>query len=373
MLFALLARCAGMDDRIEDRLDWARLTLTQGVAPRTLRKALARFGAPAGVLSAPIDALSACIGEKAAALLAQGPASEALERTAAWLREPNHSLIALGDADYPQALLDIANPPLVLYAIGRVELLRAPSIAIVGSRSATPQGLRDAEAMARSLGDAGLAIVSGLAAGIDAAAHLGGLAAAGSTIAVIGTGADRVYPARHHALAKRIAAEGLIVSEFALGTPALAKNFPRRNRIISGVSLGCLVVEAALASGSLITARMAAEQGREVFAMPGSVHSPLARGCHALIHEGAKLVENARDVLDELRLPEAALTPARAAGPPATSDDVLLAHLGFEPIDIDTLCSNCGLTPDVVSAMLLKLELEGEVAMLPGSRFQRLA
>ena len=226
--------------------------------------------------------------------------------------------------------------------------------------------MSNAEQFARAFSAAGLTIVSGLALGIDAAAHRGGLDAAGSTIAVLGTGADIFYPQRNRALGERIAHEGLIVSEFALGTPPHGSNFPRRNRVISGLARGCLVVEAALASGSLITARFAAEQGRDVFAVPGSIHSPHSKGCHALIKQGAKLVESAQDLLQELGIEALAKSPASTAAAPG-----LLAHLGYDPCDIGTLCARSGLTADAVSAMLLQLELDGKVGSLPGGLYQR--
>ena len=241
-----------------------------------------------------------CVPADAAALLDSPPDAARLDATLAWLREPGHDLVAWGDPDYPAALLEIGDPPPVFYCLGRRELLARPAFAIVGSRNATPQGCADAEAFGAAMSAAGLTIVSGLALGIDAAAHRGGLTGAGSSIAVIGTGPDRVYPARNRALAHELAARGLVISEFAVGTPPLKQNFPRRNRLVSGLARGVLVVEATLSSGSLITARLAAEQGREVFAMPGSIHSPFSKGGHRLIREGAKLVETAQDILDEL-------------------------------------------------------------------------
>ncbi len=249
---------------------------------------------------------------------------------------------------------------------------------MVGSRNPTPGGAADAAAFASALSNAGLTIVSGLALGIDTAAHRGGLSGASSSIAVFGTGLDRVYPARNRDLAHQLSGEGLLLSEFALGTPAMAQNFPRRNRIISGLARGCLVVEAALRSGSLITARLALEQGRDVFAIPGSIHSPLSKGCHWLIKQGAKLVESAQDVLEELQLVEqptqvgdaaTSVPPATAAG--AAAQTVLTA-MGYHPIDLDMLCARTGLTPDAASAMLLTLELDGFVSRLVGGLYQRI-
>jgi len=250
-------------------------------------------------------------------------------------------------------------------------LLQRPALAIVGSRNASAQGESNAGHFARALSDAGLTIVSGLALGIDAAAHRGGLAGAGSTIAVLGTGVDVVYPNRNAELAAEIARRGLLISEFALGTPAIAHNFPRRNRLISGLARGCLIVEAAIASGSLITARCAADQGRDVFAIPGSIHSPLAKGCHALIKSGAKLVESADDVLAELAgfQPTARATTLAAA---PSGDTGLLAVMGHDPVDVDSLCERAGLSPEEVTSQLLRLELDGRVTALPGGLYQRL-
>jgi len=259
----------------------------------------------------------------------------------------------------------------LLFAKGRVELLNEPAFAIVGSRNATRQGEANAHAFAEALSRARLTVVSGLALGIDAAAHRGALDGGAGTIAVIGTGVDRIYPARNAALARDIAERGVIVSEFHLGTPPLAPNFPRRNRIIAGLGRGCLVVEAAEASGSLITARLAAEAGREVFAIPGSIHAPLAKGCHRLLKQGAKLVETAQDILEELRW-EAVVAPVKGdAAPPG--DDPVLAALGHDPLDLDTLSGRTRLPPDQLLAHLLTLELDGRVAQLPGGRYQRLA
>jgi DNA processing protein len=301
------------------------------------------------------------------ALLAE-PNAALLAATRDWLGQPGNSLMTLADSDYPQALLEIADPPAVLYCKGRRELMRQPSLGIVGSRNATPQGVRDAEAFAHALSDAGLTIISGLALGIDAAAHRGGLAGAGSSVAIIGTGLDRIYPARNKALAHQLVETGLIVSEFALGTPPLPGHFPRRNRLISGLSRGVLVVEAAPDSGSLITARVATEQGREVFAIPGSIHSPLARGCHALIKQGAKLVESAADILDELAWQQRLTPPVH----PESIPDLVLDALDGAPTTLDTLAQRTGLTLEALSAKLLTLELDGQIASLPGGRYQKI-
>lgn len=292
---------------------------------------------------------------------------------AEWLTDPANRVITLADDAYPKALLEIPDPPPFLYLKGRVDFLSQRALAVVGSRNATPQGVATAEAFARSLSDAGLCIVSGLALGIDASAHRGGLAGASSSIAVVGTGLDIVYPARNRQLAHELAQHGALISEFALGTPAIGANFPRRNRIISGLGLGCLIVEAALRSGSLITARFALEQGREVFAVPGSIHSPHSRGCHSLIKEGAKLVECADDILQELNLPSACSDAASAPAAQLNAETrKVLDALGFAPSSIDSLCERSGLRAEVVIGVLLNLELDGMVASLPGGFYQRL-
>ena len=346
---------------------WIRLSLVPGLGGQTLRKLLAAFGLPQQVLAAGRGALAKIVSAEIAARVLADSESAAVDAALEWAAAEGNAVLTLADSEYPQSLLETPDPPALLYLRGRCELLARPGLAVVGSRNATPQGMSNAEHFARTFSAAGLTIVSGLALGIDAAAHRGGLDAEGSTIAVLGTGADILYPQRNRALGERIAREGLIVSEFSLGTPPHGANFPRRNRVISGLARGCLVVEAALASGSLITARLAADQGREVFAIPGSIHSPHAKGCHALIKLGAKLVESADDLLQELGMQGHAARPA--AVEPAVSG--LLAHLGYDLCDIDTLCARSGLTAAAVSAMLLRLELDGKVASLPGGLYQR--
>jgi DNA processing protein len=350
---------------------WLRLASLPGLGAEVFRRLLTAFGSPEAILSASQASVSRCVGSRLASLICEGGADEDLAAVSAWLDDPVNHVITFADAAYPPLLLQTPAPPPVLYAKGQLRFLAQPSLAIVGSRSATPQGIATAESFAQALSNAGLTIVSGLAQGIDTAAHRGGLSGAAGTVAVVGTGLDIVYPARNRELAHEIAARGCLLSEFALGTPALAANFPRRNRLISGLSRGCLVVEAAAQSGSLITARLAADQGREVFAIPGSIHSPLSKGCHLLIKQGAKLVETASDVLEELGLaprPEAA--PAAAPEPPAMQ--ALLGQLGFDPCDVDTLTARSGLSSDVVLALLSELEIAGRVATLPGGRYQRI-
>ena len=366
---------------------WLRLLETPGIGLEGARRLLAAFGSPQAVHAAVPAALAAVIGPVLAQALGEIPANlPALQdKTWQWLNEdPRRSILQLGDPDYPQALLQTADPPLLLYLEGQRRLLGDNALAVVGSRNPTAQGRDNAEAFAHALGAAGLCIVSGLAQGIDAAAHLGALSAGAGTIAFVGTGLDQVYPPRNKALARQIADSGLLVSEYALGTPPLAANFPRRNRLIAGVSLGCLVVEAALRSGSLITARLASEAGREVFAIPGSIHSAQSRGCHALIRQGAKLVENAQDVLEELRLTDAVVArssagPADSAGSGSELSDPglggeharLLEAMGFDPVGLDALQARGGWPSAQLSLLLLELELAGWVAALPGQLFQR--
>lgn len=352
--------------------DWLRLTLAPGIGGEAQRKLLSACGLPGRIFASGPAALARIISLKQAEQLLSCEARGEIDAALAWAAKPGNTILTLADAAYPQRLLDTPDPPTVLYVKGRAELLNAPALAIVGSRNATPQGESNAEAFAAALADAGLAIVSGLAIGIDAAAHRGGLRGRSSTIAVIGTGIDRTYPARNQALAHEIAERGAIVSEFPLGAPALKENFPRRNRIISGLALGCLVVEAAERSGSLITARLAGEQGRDVFAIPGSIHSPLSKGCHKLIRQGAKLVDDARDILDELGFDIATDRKPAAAPRPDAEAAKLLDCLGYDSCDVDTLASRSGLTAEKLYAILLNMELDGRIASLPGGRFQRI-
>jgi DNA processing protein len=353
---------------------WLQLTLTPGLGAAAIRGLLKQFGLPENILAATRAQLERAAGPAAVQLLRPEATAPAIERALRWADEPGHAIVTLADAAYPRLLLEIPDPPPLLYTVGRIELLGRPSLAVVGSRNATAQGARDAEQFAKAFSAAGLTIVSGLALGIDAAAHRGGLAAEGSTIAVLGTGVDVIYPRQNAPLAGRIAESGLLLSEFPLGTGGAAHNFPRRNRLISGLAQGCLVVEAALGSGSLITARAAAEQGREVFALPGSIHSPLTKGCHALIKQGAKLVESAEDVLAELTaFRRTGFASTRAAVPPAGQPEALLTHMGFAPVDLDSLCARAGLPAEQVSAELLRLELAGRIAALPGGLYQRLS
>jgi DNA processing protein len=349
---------------------WVRLSLTHGFSDEHFRRLLVALGGPQQILAASAADLARVVPRHVAAAVHGPVAEETMRAIGIWLDDSSNHIVTLADPSYPQALLQIADPPPLIYAKGRVTLLNHDSFAVVGSRNATQQGLAHAESFARVLSDAGLTIVSGLALGIDAAAHRGGLTGASSTIGVVGTGLDIVYPARNRELAHQLAQDGCIISEFTLGTPPVAANFPRRNRLISGLARGCLVVEAAISSGSLITARMANEQGKDVFAIPGSIHSPLAKGCHNLIKQGAKLAETADDILEELRLP-AVGTRLASVGDLHTTTDHVFDALGFEPCDIDTLSTRTGMGTEKIAALLTEWEIEGRVEALPGGRYQR--
>ncbi len=361
--------------------DWLRLTLVAGIGGETQRKLLAAFGLPEAIFAAGHAALSRIVGDQAADLLLGTDNAAAVEAAYRWAQDDGQDIVTLADPDYPRALLDIGDPPTLIYVRGRLDLLQSPALAIVGSRNPTPQGVKNAENFSTALAQTGLIIVSGLALGIDAAAHRAALAVQGGTVAVIGTGIDRIYPARNRELALQISERGCIISEFPLGTPAAAYNFPRRNRLISGLARGVLVVEAAAESGSLITARLAGEQGKEIFAIPGSIHSPQSRGCHKLIKQGAKLVETVSDVLEELIWPPLSGNTAAEANSDSPSSlrpgdsppDELLALIGFDPCSIDELAARSGLPVETLSPRLLQLELEGHLVSLPGACFQRLS
>lgn len=379
---------------------WIRLGLTDGVGNMTARKLLLHFGLPELIFEATSSALLECVSEKQAAALLRAPQGfDALvQDTWDWLNAApdERRVLSLGDPDYPEALLNIEDPPPLLYAMGQTQHLADDfadcakcGVAVVGSRNPTPQGIQNARQFSELLAQSGLTIVSGLALGIDGAAHEGALSGHGgnslATIAVVGTGLDRVYPKSHHALAHQIASKGLILSEYPLGTPPLSANFPKRNRIISGLCKGTLVVEAALKSGSLITARMAVEQGKEVFAIPGSIHSTQARGCHALIKQGAKLVESGQDVLDELDTvsvlrktrSESHDSPGTLAGEssetPSSLESAILLAMGHEPCSLDALQARSGMDTATLQAILMGMELSGWVGRMPGGMFQRLS
>lgn len=376
---------------------WLRLSLTAGIGRDTARRLLAAFGEPSHIFTQSESRLRQVVTAAQAQALLQAPEGwQALtENTLEWLQtapdpKVSRAVITLGDVRYPAAMLDTPDPPLMLHALGQVDALqnlhRLCAVAMVGSRNPTPQGLINAREFASSLAASGLVVVSGMALGIDGAAHEGALQGATAdglaTIAVVGTGLDRVYPKQHRDLAHRIALRGVILSEYPLGTPPLAHHFPQRNRLISGLSQATLVVEAALPSGSLITARQALEQGRDVMAIPGSIHSAQAKGCHALIKQGAKLVESAQDVLEELRLPQPsgqqALNLEELPSPPSTAtpghneEAVLLRAMGHDPVSLDALQARCGWPAAQLQAQLLELELMGQVGRLPGGLFQRL-
>jgi len=373
---------------------WLTLVRAPGLHAAGLRPLLDRFASADAVLAASATALRASGARPALVEWLQqrrGQNDPAIDAELRWLEHDAHHFVPLGSDDYPPLLAEVSDAPIGLFVRGDPAALSLPQLAIVGSRNPTAGGRDNATSFAAHLARSGLAITSGLAIGIDAAAHHGALAADGITVAVCGTGLDIDYPSANSALAAAIAKRGALVSEFPLGTPALQANFPRRNRIISGLALGTLVVEAAVRSGSLITARLAAEQGREVFAMPGSIHNPLARGCHQLIRQGAKLVETSDDIFTELRALAGALSPvlqaavpdernhgAAAPGSPAGAApvldkayEILLDALGFEPAGVDTLVERTGLAADEVASMLLILELDGKLESRPGGRYVR--
>ena len=378
---------------------WLQMLQAEGIGNDAARRLLAVFGLPQQVLAQSQSALQEVVSAHQAAALRQPQAQTQtlIETTWQWLQQGSSGvqrrILVLGDPDYPPLLLEMADPPLLLYAMGQVDRLRGaqPRIAMVGSRNPTPQGAGNARAFAKTFAEWGWTVVSGLALGVDGAAHEGALQATLhsdlglATIAVVGTGLDRVYPRQHRELAHRIAQHGVILSECSLGTPPLAHHFPKRNRILAGLSHGVLVVEAALQSGSLITARLAAEQGKEVFAIPGSIHAPQSRGCHSLIRQGAKLVESAQDVLEELRHVtfgaggsvtgvgavsenEAVSTDCSVHG----KETFLLQALGHDPVGLDALLERTGLDASTLQARLLELELAGVVGRLPGGLFQRI-
>jgi len=371
---------------------WLRLQLTPGVGHVSARAVLAAFGLPQEVFAQSLAALAEVVHERQArALLQLPPALDALaERTWQWLQADlaHRRVLPLGDSAYPRALLDIEDPPVLLYAMGYGPVWErgwpdvSRCVAVVGSRNPTAQGSDNALAFAQSLAQEGMTVVSGMALGVDAAAHRGALAGADPdggvpTIAVVGTGLDRVYPSQHHTLAQQIAQRGVILSEYALGTAPLAAHFPRRNRLISGLCQGTLVVEAALKSGSLITAEQALEQGRDVFAIPGSIHSTQSRGCHALIKQGAHLVESVQDILGVMDIATAAqegpLSPAGASAAQALwdGDPALRDALGYEPSSLEALQARTGRSTAQLQAELMTLELQGALARLPGGLFQR--
>ena len=349
-----------------DTSAWLRFTLVPALSPQKQHALLRHFGSAQAALDAPRAEAAQVVGVACAGALADGPDARLVAATEAWLKRPGCRLVGIGDPEYPRQWLQIAMPPCAFHAEGRAELLNAPCFAIVGSRNATPGGERDAFEFARALSQRNLVIASGLALGIDAQAHRGGLADAGSTIAVMGTGPERTYPPRNVALAREIAGRGCLVSEFPIGMPPLERNFPRRNRLISGLSLGVLVVEAAYPSGSLGTAHAAIEQNRDVFAIPGSIHSPLSKGCHWLIKQGAKLVDCADDILQEL-----GIEPPKECRTRARSDDPVLDAMGFGPATMDEIAQRAGLDAATLAARLSLLEVAGRVRALAGGWFQR--
>ncbi len=357
---------------------WLRLSLEPNIGSATACQLLSALGLPDQIYAQRATALARHVPEALARQLAAPMPDDMaaqVESALEWVRAPGRHILTLADPTYPQSLLTIADPPILLYVAGDPAFLQGPSLAVVGARNATPGGQENARAFARHLAGHGWRVVSGLALGIDAAAHEGALDAGpdgAGTVAVMGTGIDRVYPASHRDLAHRIAAHGALVSEFPLGTGARPQHFPKRNRIVAGLARGVLVVEAAKQSGSLITARLAGESGREVFAIPGSIHSPLSRGCHALIRQGAKLVETARDITDELGGGPTPAVPARTKPAPAPSAHPVLDALGFDPLHLDAIQARCGMDTAELQAQLVELELQGRIARMDDGRYQRL-
>lgn len=373
--------------RDDPRYPWLVLAAAPGLGPKTFQRLQAELGAPHRIIEASARALRAVGLHPAACEAIVSPDCAALEPSLLWARQDDAHLVTLDDPRYPRRLAEIPDAPLLLYVRGDVNLLAEPQLAIVGSRTPTPQGLETTREMAGELAKRGLVITSGMASGVDAAAHDGALRN-GATIAVLGTGPDRVYPSSHRALAHRIVEFGALVSEYPPGVGPRPAHFPRRNRLISGLSLGTLVTEAAEQSGSLITARLAAEQGREVFAVPGSIRNPRARGCHALLREGAKLVERVEDILIELapllRLSCSETLLCRETGNAESSESGdtsaavldedyrhLIDCMGFDPVSLDELIVRSGLSAATVSSMLLLLELQGSVSSCPGGRYCR--
>ncbi|QDQ82365.1 DNA-processing protein DprA [Paraburkholderia megapolitana] len=367
---------------------WLRLAMAKGLSPTALRLLLDTFGLPDAVLGQQYASLAAIAGEAAARAALAAPSADFpgyVDTVRKWCEGHGNAVVTLADPAYPPMLLTMPDPPPLLYVKGRIDRLHVPGIAVVGSRSATPQGIEDAERFARAFSDVGVVVVSGLALGIDGAAHRGALAGSAGTVAVIGTGADLVYPAAHHALAHQIAQSGAIMTEWPLGTPARSAHFPQRNRLIAGLVRGVLIVEAAMRSGSLITARLANEMGRDVFALPGSIHAPLSRGSHRMIKQGAKLVETPEEVLEELALNAATAVTAVTADQPegwpqgvapagsslAPDAQRLLDALGHAPATLEILAARTEMDDTTLQSMLLQLELAGHLTVLQGGRFIR--
>lgn len=362
----------------ESKLGWLKLSLVPGLGPAKISRLLAAFQTPENLFKASLDQLTSTGLQTDIAQAVLHPDQDKLDNTLDWLNASDHNQLLTPDcADYPQLLKEIKNPPVVLYVTGNTKLLNQKQLAVVGSRNPTPQGRENAYEFSDYLSRTGLIITSGLALGIDGASHQGALSAGNPTIAVVGNGLDRVYPAQHRELAHNIANEGAIVSEYPPGTRPLPGHFPQRNRIISGMSLGTLVVEAAIKSGSLITAYNALEQSREVFAIPGSIHNPLSRGCHQLLREGAKLVEQASDIFEELR-PLTGLNPSKtpqipnADGTDPALDDshqMMLDAMGHDPVSLEILVDRTGMTAAEISSVLLILELKGFITRQSGGYY----
>ena len=361
-----------------DAAHWLDLAMTDGVGGKKMRTLLAQYGSPRAVLAAPAKELRAVVGEKVAQAIKTPARADAISKTLQWLKaHKNCRLLTLEDAAYPPQLLETDDPPPLLYARGDVALLQKTMVAVVGSRSASAAGLRNTEIFARALSDADCCVVSGLAQGVDTAAHKGALRGGGGTVAVLGTGVDMVYPRENRQLAVEISQRGLLLGELPLGTKPHPLHFPRRNRIISGLVRACLVMESTLRSGSLITARLSAHYGREVFAVPGSINSPMHRGCHHLIKQGARLAENVNDILEELNIAapppknvEQNYEESRQAGD-QEADGGVLPFINYQPTTVDDIAVRSGISADALMPALLDLEMNGKIVCTAGGCYQR--
>ncbi|HLX55373.1 MAG TPA: DNA-processing protein DprA [Aquella sp.] len=348
---------------------WLRLALIPKVGPKTVLKLLHHFKTAENILAQDSNTLAQFVGNTIARLIINNAGEKAVNDAYTWLeQDKNNSIISLEDPIYPKELAEITDPPIILFAKGDLSLLSKPKFTIIGTRHPTEQGMLNAFNFAQNLANLNLTIVSGMADGIDRHAHLGGLDGTGKTIGVIGTGIDRIYPASNKDLFHKVAEKGLLLSEFALGTQPFVGNFPRRNRIVAGLSTGCLVIESAIDGGSMITANMALEMGREVMAIPGSIHNPVARGCHKLIKTGAKLIETTNDIIEELQITKGVQTRVTAKHP----DDPILQIMGYDAVNIDHICSKLNTSFAEICANLLALELDGRITNCGNGKYQRI-
>jgi DNA processing protein len=348
---------------------WLQLAMTPKVGPKTVLKLLHHFKTAENILAQDSNTLAQFVGTTVARLIINNAAEKAVNDVYTWLEQDNNNnMISFGDTIYPKELAEIADPPIILFAKGNLSLLKEQKFTIIGTRHPTEQGMLNAFSFAENLANLNLTIISGMADGIDRHAHLGALQGSGKTIGVIGTGIDRIYPASNKDLFHKVAENGLLLSEFALGTTPFVSNFPRRNRIVAGLSMGTLVIESAIDGGSMITANMALEMGREVMAIPGSIHNPVARGCHKLIKTGAKLIETTNDIIEELQIIQAVHTNSVTQ----VTDDPILQIMGFDAVDIDHICNKLNISVAEIYANLLALELDGRITNCGNGRYQRI-